>query len=100
MTPIPESTSRIGRKLWPLQPRACAAPAYSQVADDAEWSSHPSNIISTTVSGTTTITIRPHPVFSKPTIYTATEKKTAVINLFKCNELQWKEWTAASMALH
>jgi hypothetical protein len=74
--------------------------AYSQVADDAEWSSHPSNIISTTVSGTITITIRSRPVLSKPTIYTATEKKTVVINLFNYNELQWKEWTSTSMALH
>jgi hypothetical protein len=65
--------------------------AYSLVADDVEWSSHPSNIISTTVSGTTTVTIRARPVFTKATIYTASEKKTAVINLFNYNELQWKE---------
>jgi hypothetical protein len=39
-------------------------------------------------------------VFTKPTIYTASEKKTTVINLFNYNELQWKEWTATSMALH
>ena len=62
--------------------------AYSLVADDAEWNSHPSNIITTTVSGTTTTSVRPRPVFIKPTIYRATEKLTAVINLFNyriCN---------------
>ncbi len=48
--------------------------AYSLVADDDEWNSHPSNIITTTVSGTTTNTIRPRPVFKKPKIYAATEK--------------------------
>jgi hypothetical protein len=39
-------------------------------------------------------------VFIKPKIYVATEKLTAVINLFNYRELQWKEWTSASMALH
>ena len=41
-----------------------------------------------------------YPSFIKPKIYAATEKSTAVINLFNYRELQWKEWTAASMALH
>jgi hypothetical protein len=37
----------------------------------------------------------------KPTIIcAATEKMTAVINLFNYAELQSKEWTSASMALH
>ena len=74
--------------------------AYSLVADDLEWNSHPSNIITTTVSGTTTTTVRPRPVFKKPKIYAATEKVSAVINLFNYREVQWKEWTSASMALH
>ncbi len=74
--------------------------AYSLVADDAEWNSHPSNIITTTVSGTTTTAVCPRPVFIKPKIYAATEKLTAIINLFNYRELQWKEWTSASMALH
>jgi hypothetical protein len=75
--------------------------AYSQVAEDPEWDSHPSNIISTTsAAGITTITIRARPIIAKLTIYTANEKKTAVINLFNYREKQWKEWTAASMALH
>jgi len=74
--------------------------AYSLVADDLEWNSHPSNIITTTVSGTTTTTVRPRPVFIKPKIYAATEKVSAVINLFNYREVQWKEWTSASMALH
>jgi hypothetical protein len=42
----------------------------------------------------------PRPVITKPTIYTDNKKKTAVINLFNYKELQWKEWTSASMALH
>ncbi len=70
------------------------------LTNDAEWSSNPSNIISTTVAGTTTITVHPRPVFTKPTIYSSSEKKTAVINMFNYNELLWKEWTSASMALH
>ncbi len=76
--------------------------AYSQVAEDHEWDSHPNNIISTTsAAGVTTITIRARPVIIKLTIYTANEKKTAVINLFNYREKQWEEWTAASsMALH
>jgi hypothetical protein len=75
--------------------------AYSQVAVDPEWDSHPSNIISTTsASGITTITIRARPIITKPTIYKVNEKKTAVINLFNYREKQWKEWTAASMVLH
>jgi hypothetical protein len=75
--------------------------AYSLVAEDPDWEAHPSNIISiTSVAGVTIITIRPRPVITKPTIYTANEKKTAVINLFNYRELQRKEWTAASMALH
>jgi len=74
--------------------------AYSLVADDVEWNSHPSNIITTTSLRTTTTTFRPRPVFIKPQIYAATEKLTAVINLFNYRELQWKEWTSASMALH
>jgi hypothetical protein len=28
------------------------------------------------------------------------KRRTVVISLFNYNELQWKEWTAASMALH
>jgi hypothetical protein len=75
--------------------------AYSLFAEDPEWESHPSNIISTTsAAGVITITIRARPIITKPTIYTANEKKTAFINLFNYRELQWKEWTAASMALH
>jgi hypothetical protein len=74
--------------------------AYSLVADDVEWNSHPSNIITITVSGITITTVRPRPVFIKPRIYAATENLTAVIDLFNYRELQWKEWTAASMALH
>jgi hypothetical protein len=74
---------------------------YSQVVNDQEWNSHPTNIIHTTsLSGVITTTVRARPTFIKPTIYAATEKSTAVINLFKYRELQWKEWTAASMALH
>ena len=75
--------------------------AYSQVATDQEWNAHPSNIIHTTsTAGRVTVTIRARPTFIKPRIYTATEKSTAVINLFNYRELQWKEWTAASMILH
>jgi hypothetical protein len=74
--------------------------AYSQVANDEEWKSHPTNIIATVRAGVTTTTVHARPTFIKPTIYAATEKSTAVINLFKYRELQWKEWTAASMALH
>ncbi len=77
--------------------------AYSQVAEDPEWDSHPSNTISTTSAAEITtiiITIRARPIITKPTIYTANEKKTAVINLFNYRGKQWKEWTAASMALH
>jgi hypothetical protein len=75
--------------------------AYSQVADDTDWATHPHNIIHTTgAQGVITTTVRPRPQFIKPTIYTATEKSTAVINLFKYRENQWKEWTAAGMALH
>jgi hypothetical protein len=75
--------------------------AYSIVAEDPDWESHPSNIISTTsVAGVTTITIRARPVIHKPTIYTAYEKKTTVINLFNYRELKWKEWATANMALH
>ncbi len=66
---------------------------YSLVADDVEWNFHPSNIVITTVSGTTTTTVCPRPVFIKPTIYVATEKLAAVINLFNYRELQWKECT-------
>jgi hypothetical protein len=66
-----------------------------------DWEAHPSNIISiTSAGGVTIITIRPRPVITKPTIYTVNEKKTTVINLFNYRELQCKEWTAASMALH
>ncbi len=39
-------------------------------------------------------------MFIKPKIYAATEKLAAVINLFNYRELQWKEWTSASIALH
>ena len=75
--------------------------AYSLVADDPEWDSHPTNIIQTiSVAGVITTTVRARPIFIKPKIYAATEKSTAVINLFNYRELQWKEWTAASMALH
>jgi hypothetical protein len=74
--------------------------AYSLVADDVEWNSHPNNIVTTTVSGTTTTTVRPRPVFNKPRIHAATEKVAVVINLFNYREVQWKEWTSASMALH
>ena len=75
--------------------------AYSQVADDPDWAAHPHNIIQTTgARGVITTTVRPRPQFIKPTIYTATEKSPAVINLFKYRENQWKEWTAAGMALH
>ncbi len=66
--------------------------AYSQVAEDPEWDSHPSNTISTTsAAGIITITIRARPIITKPTIYTANEKKTAVFNLFNYREKQWKE---------
>ena len=75
--------------------------AYSLVADDLEWSSHPTNIIQPTPGArVTTTTVRARPIFDKPKIYSAAEKSTAVINLFNYKELQWKEWTAASMALH
>jgi hypothetical protein len=76
--------------------------AYSLVAEDPEWESHPSNIISTTsAAGVITITYRARPVITKPRIYTTSERKTAVINLFNYKELQLKEWTQASMvALH
>ncbi len=75
--------------------------AYSLVAGNAEWASHPSKIISTTAtSGLINLTVRARPAITKPTIYAATEKSTAVINLFNYKELQWKDWTAASMALH
>jgi hypothetical protein len=74
--------------------------ACSLVADDVEWESHPSNIVTTTVSGTTTTTVRARPVFIKPRIYAATEKVAVVISLFNYREVQWKEWTSASMALH
>jgi hypothetical protein len=70
--------------------------AYSQVANNQEWNSHPSNIIHTTsLAGVITTTVRARPIFIKPTLYAATEKSTAVINLFQYRELQWKEWTAA-----
>ncbi len=66
--------------------------AYSQVAEDSDWAIHPSNMISTTsAAGITTITIRARPIIAKPTMYTANEKRTAVINLFNYRELQWKE---------
>jgi hypothetical protein len=39
-------------------------------------------------------------VFKKPKIYAATEKVSAVVNLFNYREVQWKEWTSVSMALH
>jgi hypothetical protein len=56
--------------------------------------------LTTSAAGIVTITIRARPVIAKPTIYTASEKRTAVINLINYRELQWKEWTAAGMALH
>ncbi len=58
--------------------------AYSLVADDSEWESYLTNIVFTTSSaGTSSITYCAPPVITKPTIYTTTEKKTAVIiNLF------------------
>jgi hypothetical protein len=75
--------------------------AYSHVVTDQEWNSHPTNVIHTaSAPGVIKTTVRARPQFIKPTIYAATEKSTAVINLFKYRELQWKEWTAASMALH
>jgi hypothetical protein len=66
--------------------------AYSLVSNDQEWQMHPLN----KVNGQ----IRPRPSITKPIIYRATEKSTAVINLFNHAQLQWKEWTAASMLLH
>ena len=75
--------------------------AYSLVSDDPEWNSHPANIITTTsAAGIITITQRARPVITRPVLYSGNEKRTAVINLFNYKELQWKEWTAASMALH
>ena len=71
--------------------------AYSLVADDLEWKSHPTNII---LNPGRANTVRARPIIDKPRIYAATEKSPAVINLFNYKELQWKEWTAASMALH
>ena len=73
--------------------------AYSQVANDQEWNSHPSNIMPR-IFLKPRIYVRARPIFIKPRIYAATEKSTAVINLFNYRELQWKEWTAASMILH
>ncbi len=50
--------------------------AYSIVAEDPDWESHPSNIISTTsAAGVTIITIRARPIITKPTIYTAKRKE-------------------------
>jgi hypothetical protein len=46
------------------------------------------------------ITYRARPVITRPVLYLANEKRQAVINLFNYKELQWKEWMAASMALH
>ena len=66
--------------------------AYALVSTDQEWQIHPLN----TVNGQT----RPRPTITKPVLYRSTEKSTAVINLFNHAELQWKEWTAASMLLH
>ena len=66
--------------------------AYVLVSTDQEWQIHPLN----TVNGQT----RPRPTITKPVLYRSTEKSTAVINLFNHAELQWKEWTAASMLLH
>lgn len=75
--------------------------AYSLVSDDPEWQSHPTNIITTTsAAGNITIAHRARPVITRPVIYSGNEKRTAIINLFNYKELQWKEWTAASMALH
>ena len=75
--------------------------AKSLVSDDPEWNSHPTNIITTTsAAGIITITQRARPVITRPVLYSGNEKRTAVINLFNYKELQWKEWTAASMALH
>lgn len=75
--------------------------AYSLVSDDPEWNSHPTNIITTTsAAGIITITQRARPVITRPVLYSVSEKRSAVINLFTYRELQWKEWTAASMALH
>jgi hypothetical protein len=75
--------------------------AYSLVSDDPEWDSHPTNIITTTsAAGIITITQRARPVINRPVLYSGNEKRTAVINLFNYKELQWKEWTAASMAIH
>jgi hypothetical protein len=74
---------------------------YSLVAESPEWQSHPTNIITTTsAAGIITISHRARPVIIKPTLYLETEKKQAVINLFNYKELQWKEWTSASMELH
>ena len=75
--------------------------AYSLVSEDPEWQSHLTNIITTTsAAGNITITHRARPVITRPVLYLANEKRQAVINLFNYKELQWKEWTAASMALH
>ena len=75
--------------------------AYSLVSDDPEWNSHPTNIITTiSAAGIITITQRARPVITRPVLYSVSEKRSAVINLFTYRELQWKEWTAASMALH
>ncbi len=71
-----ESHSRIHFPNWKKQSFGRAAQGmcrtiddcstYSQVADDAEWSSYPSNIISTTVAGTTTIHHYPPPAPFSP----------------------------------
>jgi hypothetical protein len=56
--------------------------AYSQVAEDSEWESHPSNIISTTsAAGVTTITIRARPIITKPTIYKSRPTKRRLPSL-------------------
>jgi hypothetical protein len=71
--------------------------AYSLVASDAEWNAHQLNIL-TAANGT--VTYRPRPNIVKPTMYAPTEKRTAVVNIFNHQMIEFKEWTQASMALH